>query len=147
MTPAEWNSGGSWMRMSPEMLADMNRLGQFVAGIPLAHLNPAALEISSNDPEVRGWGVAGEDGGLFWVQDFALDNHPIDEVRAAETIRTGVEVEITGLADGDFTITPYDTWQGTFLDAFTITCAAGAACTIPLPDFHADMAFKIEHNP
>jgi hypothetical protein len=142
MTPAEWNSGGSWLRMSPEMLADLNRLGQFVADIPLAQLNPVALPISSSDPEVRGWGVAGEDGGLFWVQDFALDGQPIADIRADQTIRQGVNVQLGNMTDGRYTITPYDTWQGTFLDAFEVDCT-DSSCTVPLPDFKADMAFKI----
>jgi hypothetical protein len=142
MTPAEWNSGGSWLRMSPEMLADLNRLGQFVADIPLAQLNPVALPISSSDPEVRGWGVAGKDGGLFWVQDFALDGQPIADIRADQTIRQGVSVQLGNMTDGRYTITPYDTWQGTFLDAFEVDCT-DSSCTVPLPDFKADMAFKI----
>jgi hypothetical protein len=146
MTPAEWNSGGNWARMTPEMLADVNRLGQFVADMPLAQLNPSALTISSSDPEVRGWGVAGEDGGLFWVQDFALDNEPIQVVRASETVRAGVELEVAGLADGRYTITPYDTWQGIFLDAFEVACTDSTTCIIPLPEFKADMAFKITRN-
>jgi hypothetical protein len=146
MTPAEWNSGGNWARMTPEMLADVNRLGQFVADMPLAQLNPSALTISSSDPEVRGWGVAGEDGGLFWVQDFALDNEPIQVVRASETVRAGVELEVAGLADGRYTITPYDTWQGIFSDAFEVACTDSTTCIIPLPEFKADMAFKITRN-
>jgi hypothetical protein len=146
MTPAEWNSGGSWGRMTPEMLGSIARLGQFVSELPLAALNPSLLQIGSSDPEVRGWGVAGEAGGLFWLQDFALDGQPIAEVRANQTDRQGVSVQIDGLADGRYTITPYDTWQGTFLDAFDVTCTAGSACTIPLPQFKADMAFKIERS-
>ncbi len=146
MTPAEWNSGGSWMRLSAEMNADLSRLAQFVAGMPLAEWNPATLEVISREPEVRGWGVAGEMGGLFWVQDFAREGQPIETVRAAATVRQGVEVEIRGLAAGTYTITPYDTWQGLYLDALEITCAAGQPCLITLPDFQTDMAFKIERK-
>jgi hypothetical protein len=40
MTPAEWNSGGSWGRLSPEMKADLNRLASFVSELPLAQWNP-----------------------------------------------------------------------------------------------------------
>jgi hypothetical protein len=132
--------------MTPEMLGSMARLGQFVSDLPLAALNPSPLQISSSDPEVRGWGVAGESGGLFWLQDFAPDGQPIAEVRANQTDRQGISVQIDGLADGRFTITPYDTWQGTFLEAFEVICTAGSACTIPLPQFQADMAFKIERS-
>jgi hypothetical protein len=109
LTPAEWNSGGSWLRMSEEMLADLGRLGQFVDGMPLAAWDPLLLQIGSSDPEVRAWGLAGVEGGLFWVQDFALESQPIGEVRASETVRSGVQVEIRGLAGGDYTILPYAT--------------------------------------
>ncbi len=146
MTPAEWNGGGAWGEMTKEMNADMARLGQFVADIPLAKLNPSALKIVSSDEKVRGWGVAGVEGGLFWVQDFALEGQSIDVIRADKTIRKGVQVEIQGLAAGTYTVTPYDTWQGKYLTAFQVTCKDGEACIIKLPDFHADMAFKIERK-
>lgn len=143
MTPAEWNSGGSWMRMSPEMLADMARLGTFVADLPLAQWRPTAVTLTSSDPAVRGWGVIGADGGLFWVQDFALEGAPIDQVRADETVRQGVTVSIAGMAAGVYEIRPYDTWQGTYLDSFTVACVADQPCSIPLPDFEDDMAFQV----
>jgi hypothetical protein len=144
MTPAEWNSGGSWGRPTPEMKADMARFIQFVEEIPLAQLDPQRLALSFNDQPIRGWGVAGVDGGLFWVQDFSLEGKPIEELRADETVRSGIQVEIRGLAGGDYIIRPYDTWQGVYLEPIQVTCAADQACLISLPDFKMDMAFKIE---
>ncbi len=146
MTPAEWNSGGSWGRPTDEMKADMTRLGQFVAEIPLVKWNPSRLGISSSDPQVRGWGVAGNEGGLFWVQDFSLQGQGIEAVRANQVVRSGVLVDVTGLAAGAYRITPYDTWQGVYLAPIEIVCAEGQLCTVPLPDFRADMAFKIERK-
>ncbi len=146
MTPAEWNSGGSWGEMTPEMLADLNRLGQFVEDIHLAELNPSQLQITSLDPQVRGWGVAGDNGGLLWVQDFSLEGKSIEEIRAGVTTRQGTQVDIDGLFNGTFTITPYDTWQGAWLTAFELTCMDGQPCRVDLPDFKADMAFKIERK-
>jgi hypothetical protein len=146
LTPAEWNSGGSWMQMTSEMYADQSRLAQFVADIPLAWLNPQALQISSTDPQVRGWGVAGAQGGLIWVQDFSLQGQSIEEVRANQTARSGAQLEIQGLVEGTYSLTPYDTWQGTYLPPFEVTCAAGQACPVSLPDFTADLAFKIERQ-
>ncbi len=143
MTPAEWNSGGSWMRMSPEMLADMARLGTFVADLPLAQWRPTAVTLTSSDPAVRGWGVIGADGGLFWVQDFALEGAPIEEVRADETVRSGVTMSIAGMGAGEYEIRPYDTWQGIYLDSFTVECLAAEPCVVALPDFEDDMAFKV----
>ncbi len=147
LTPAEWNSGGSWGKMTPAMNADMKRLAQFVLDLPLAQWNPSALEITTSDSNVRGWGVAGKDGGLLWVQDFTMEGKPIEDVRAYQATKSGVEMEVRGLAAGTYTVTPYDTWQGIYLSTFDVTCAEGQACTISLPDFKADMAFKLERKP
>ena len=146
MTPAKWNSGGAWGEMTPALYADNGRLAKFVADIPLAKLDPSPLQLASRDPQVRGWGVAGKDGGLFWVQDFSLEGKTIDEVRAGQVVRSGVQVDVTGLAAGIYTVTPYDTWQGSYLPAFEVTCTDGQPCTFALPDFKADMAFKLERK-
>jgi hypothetical protein len=146
MTPAEWNSSGAWGRMTPEMNADIHRLAQFVAEVPLAALNPAAVQIESSDAQVRGWGVAGSDGGLFWVQDFALEGQPIEIVRQDATVRQDVQVEIRGMASGTYAILPYDTWQGVYLEAVDVNCTEGQACPIALPDFTADIAFRVERK-
>ncbi len=143
MTPAEWNDRGSWMQMSAEMYADNGRLAKFVADLPLAKLDPSPLQIASSDAQVRGWGLAGRVGGLFWVQDFSLEGKSIDAVRSGEARRKGVRIQVSGLAEGTYTIAPYDTWQGIYLQAFEITCTQGQACPIALPDFKADMAFKV----
>jgi hypothetical protein len=146
MTPAEWNSGGSWGRMTPQMNADLGRLAAFVSDLPLAQWNPSRLQIESSDPQVRGWGVAGEAGGLIWVQDFSLQGHPIEEIRANEVHKRDVQLEVMGLAAGSYTITPYDTWLGNYRDPFEVTCTDGQPCTLALPMFLADMAFRIERK-
>jgi hypothetical protein len=117
-----------------------------VTDIPLARLDPSALEISSFDGRVRGWGVAGKDGGLLWVQDFSLEGRTIAEIRNDKTICTGVQLEIQGLTAGTYSLRPYDTWQGKYLAALQITCKTGEVCKIALPNFHADMAFKLERK-
>lgn len=146
MTPAEWNSPGYWGRMTPEMDADITRLAQFVAETPLAEWNPAPLQISTDQPFVRGWGVAGQDGGLFWVQDFSLEGSPIEDVREAAISRQGVAVDILGLAGGSYTVTPFDTWDGRYLPPVDIDCLDGEACEIESPEFMADMAFRINRK-
>ncbi|RPI31743.1 MAG: DUF5060 domain-containing protein [Chloroflexota bacterium] len=146
MTPAEWNGGGSWMEMTPDLYADIGRLARFVADIPLAELDPSALQINSTDPEVRAWGVAGEQGGLLWVQDFSMEGRPIEEVRSLSAPRQGVQIEIQGLESGDYTLRPYDTWQGEYLEAFDVSCSQEQVCRVDLPDFVADMAFKLERK-
>jgi hypothetical protein len=146
MTPAEWNSGGAWGEMTPATLADIGRLSQFVSGLPLAHWNPSPLLVSSSDSQVRGWGVSGKDGGLLWVQDYSQEGKSIEDVRSHQSLLKGVQLEIKGLIAGTYTVTPYDTWQGTFLAAISVDCKQGQACPLALPDFKADMAFKIERK-
>ena len=143
--PAEWN-GGTWGEMTVEMLADTARMAQFLADIPLVKWNPSALGIASGDPQIRGWGVAGKEGGLFWIQDFTMEEKPIAEVRQYNAVRKGVAVEIKGLADGTYAITPFDTWKGVFSTPFDVECGDSRLCAIPLPDFQADMAFRIERT-
>jgi len=142
MTPAEWNSGGAFGEMTAEMKADISRLAQFVNDMPLAKWHPSTLQITANDEQVRAWGVAGNDGGLFWVQDFSLEGRPIADIRSSMPLRKGVQVELQGLAAGSYSITPYDTWQGIYLTTFDVECS-GNSCVVDLPDFTSDMAFKI----
>jgi hypothetical protein len=142
MTPAEWNSGGSWGRMTPEMNEDMSRFANFVRDLPHARWKPSVLQIESNDEQVRAWGIAGDDGGLFWVQDFSLEGTSIDEVRSSMLQRAGVRVEIKDIPPGTYLVSPYDTWQGDYLDPFEAECA-GDICVIDLPDFKSDMVFKL----
>ncbi len=142
MTPAEWNDGRDWGEMTPEMDADMLRLSQFVAEIPLVKINPAPLKITSTNEQVRGWGIAGVDGGLIWIQDFSLEGKSIEVVRKDQSVRVG-EVNITGLPAGTYIITAYDPWHGLYKPSVEVTCQEGVACQIKMPKFHADLAFKI----
>ncbi len=142
MTPAEWNSGGTWGRMTPEMNADISRLAFFVSDLPLAKWDPSALQVVPSDEQVRGWGTAGQDGGLLWVQDYSLEGSSIGDVRNLMPVRSGVQVELNGLAAGTYDVTPYDTWQGVYLESYEVVCV-NADCTIPLPDFKSDMAFLL----
>lgn len=142
MTPAEWNSGDAWGRMTPEMNEDLSRLEYFVRDMPLAQWNPYAIQVQVNDEQVRGWGTAGSEGGLFWLQDYSLEGKSIEEVRFAMTQRAGIQVEVAGLSSGVYTVSPYDTWQGIFLESFDVECT-DSKCVIDLPEFTADMAFKL----
>ena len=105
-----------------------------------------AVRSLPSDREVRAWGLAGNDGGLFWVQDFSLEGRPIDEVRDEMPLRTAVQVNVQGLSAGPYTVQPYDTWQGVYLDEISVECTEGEVCSIALPDFTSDMAFRIVRN-
>jgi len=143
MTPTEWNDGNAFGTFDDEMRADMRRFSDFVEEVPLAAYDPEAVSVTFNDPEVRGWGVVGETGGLIWVQDFALDDGTIEEIRADESVRTDVVAVVGDLAAGSWKVTPYDTWQGTWLPTLEVDCPGGA-CELSLPDFHSDLAIHLE---
>jgi hypothetical protein len=146
MTPATWNWRNRYGDMQPYIAADLSRLAKFVSGLPLAKWDPSPLKVDSSEAQVRGWGMAGKGGGLFWMQDFSMEGRTIQEVRAYQAVKTGVQVELGGLAGGSYTVTPFDTAQGTFLASIGVTCTDGQPCPIALPDFKADMAFKIERK-
>lgn len=143
MVPAEWNSEGASGTMTPEMIADLNRLSQFIADIPLVKLNPSPIKISSSNDQIRGWGLAGAEGGLFWIQDFSLEGKSTAAVRKDQSVRIG-QLQLSGLPAGTYIITPYHTWQGKYLTPIEVTCKAGEPCEFKMPKFHADLAFKIE---
>jgi hypothetical protein len=143
MTPAEWNSRGQWMQMTPEMYAAAGRLADFVADIPLAAWNPSQIEIDTNNVTVRAWGLAGDGGGLIWVQDFSQEGETIESVRKNGTTQTGVILSVQGIPSGDYQINSYNTWSGVFLDQVDIQCQSNDSCEILLPDFRYDMALKL----
>ena len=143
LTPTEWNDKRAFGTFDEAMQRDMRRFADFVETVPLVAYGPERVEVASSDPEVRGWGLAGERGGILWVQDFALDDATMAEIRADETVRSGVIVTVDSLSAGTWTVTPFDTWTGDWLDALVVACPGGT-CHISLPDFHADMALHLE---
>jgi hypothetical protein len=144
LTPAEWNSGGAFGRLTPAMQADLQRLATFVDGLPLAAWDPQPLTIATSEPGLRAWGLGGQGGALLWVQDFSLQGEPIATIRSSQPVRSGVSVTIDGLPAGEYLLRPYDTWQGLFLDPIPVTVPSGQAFEVVLPDFSADMAFLLE---
>jgi len=145
MTPAEWNSGGSWGRMTPEMNADLSRLTDFVSDLPLAQWNPSAVQVAATDEQLRGWGIAGQGGGLIWIQDYSLEGASVGDLRNLMFVRSGVQVEVIGLPAGIYEVATYDTntKQGVYLNSFDLECISNAACEITLPDFKSDIAIRL----
>lgn len=143
MTPIEWNDGQyDYGRFTDEMKQTMAHHRSFVDRIHLAEMAPGSIDVVASDPEVRGWARGGDRGGFLWVQDFALQGAGLEVQQADTTIRAGVEVELAGWPEGDWTAEPYDTWTGEWLDAVPVSCGAGA-CTLTLPDFHSDLALLV----
>jgi hypothetical protein len=146
MTPAEWSGGGTWGIQTPAMNADIGRMRVFLNGIPLVKWNPTPVDILSTDSEVRAWGLAGKQGGLIWAQDFSLEGRTIDIIRAGMPNRTNVQLDVTGLPDGTYFVTPFDTWKGVWLESSTVVCTGGQSCRIGLPKFQADIVIKLERH-
>ncbi|MCB1245695.1 MAG: DUF5060 domain-containing protein, partial [Acidimicrobiia bacterium] len=141
MTPIEWNDGGAFGRFDDEMAADMARLATFVETVPLVTYDPIKVGVSATDPEVRGWGVVGEGGGVVWVQDFSREGGTMDEIRANDTVRSDVTVTLDGMSEGTWVFTPYDTWSGVWMNSIEVTCTD--TCEVALPAFTSDLALAV----
>jgi hypothetical protein len=145
ITPIEWNDLASYGHFDEAMGADMARFATFVEEVPLATDAPQALTVETSDPAVRGWAVVGENGGVAWAQDFALEGASIEQIRADTTVREDVALTLDPIAAGDWVITPYDTWQGIWLDEIPVSCPGGP-CSIPVPPFSRDLALKLSRS-
>lgn len=145
MTPAEWNDFDRWGIMSTEMKSHMAHLSEFVKDIPLVQLKPLPLLVSTND-DIKAWALAGENGGLLWIIDIRLQGLSIAQIRQRQSPMASTSINVTGLQSGRYRVTPFNTWQGTFEQAFTINCVGTIEdpCEIIVPDFLHDSAFKIE---
>jgi hypothetical protein len=142
MTPTEWNDLNAFGTFDEEMRADMRRFADFVDVVPLVAYRPERIVVAASHPEVRGWGLAGDRGGLVWVQDHELDEAGIEEIEADDTVRAGVTVTLDPLSNGEWTVDPYDPWSGSWLEPVTVDCPGGV-CEVELPSFHSDLALHI----
>ena len=135
ITPMEWNDSSAWGRMDGGMYEQMAHLATFVADLPLAHLDPAPLEVAANVEELRAWGLVGEGTSFLWVQDTA----------PGET-RAGVAVTVEGLSPGVYTVRPFDTWQGVYLAESRATADESGRLILALPPFSRDVAVRLERQ-
>lgn len=141
-TPIEWNDGYAYNTFTDEMAADSARLADFVEALPLVHLAPEPVDLSFSNEHLRGWGVVGEQGGVVWIQDFALEDKDLDTQRAGRLLET-TTVEIDGLGSGSWLILPYNTWTGEWMDDIIVECGNGP-CAIDLPTFTKDIALAFQ---
>ncbi|MEX1093949.1 MAG: DUF5060 domain-containing protein [Acidimicrobiia bacterium] len=144
ITPTEWNDGGAFGRFDEEMAADMARLAAFVEAVPLVTYNPEKVAVSASEPGLRGWGVAGDGGGVIWVQDFTAEGGTMEEIRGNTTMWSGASLEIAGMPEGTWIVRAYDPWGGQWLAPGTVGCAE--VCSILLPDFTSDIAIALERG-
>ena len=84
------------------------------------------------------------------ARKLVVEEHPVGRLLPGKldgdfTDINSAKLEISGLTAGTYTIIPYDTWQGSWLEPFAVECGEGT-CTIALPEFMHDMAFKLERE-
>lgn len=149
-TPFEWNDRNAYGQFDDEQAADQARLSQFVQALPLVHWDPQQIEITTSSDRVRGWGVAGEDGGIIWVQDYFFESQVDGEdedivaLRADTTVFSELVVTFSTLAsDAVYVATPYNTWTGEYLDPVEAICDSSGVCSVTLPPFEDDLALVL----
>jgi hypothetical protein len=133
ITPLDWNDGGNWSDLTPEMYDHGRYLADFTSGIPFDQLglDTTALSIGS---EFKTWGMSGSNLGYLWVQD-----------TSPEEVNSGETLTISGLTDGLWELRWYNTWTGTY-DVGTISdTSSGSSMTTTVPDFTNDIACKLNY--
>jgi len=154
-TPMEWNDSSAWGHIDDQMYEQMAHLATFVTNLPLAHLNPIPVDATTNDEDLRIWGLIGAQSssekaaeavpgvGFLWVQDTA----PFETSDPQGTReRTEIIVILSGLPPGSYIAHPFDTWQGVYLDESRVTTDHSGNLAIPLPAFSRDIAVRLEQE-
>ena len=131
ITPLDWNDGGDWEDLTPEMYDHGGYLVDFASGVPFDQLGlgPATLSIGS---EFKAWGMKGSNLGYLWVQDTSPGE-----------VNAGVSLTITGLAAGQWAFDWYDTWSGSYLPDRVVETTTGGPITTTVPSFTNDLACRI----
>jgi ribonuclease HI len=126
---------------SANLYPHWSALSAFLEGTRLGRpeLRPARFE--NNGDAVLPFGVASRDAGLVWLLDRACD-WP-DGAMVAEPERvTGAKVTLTGVADGAWSITWWDTLSGKQMASGQAT-ASGSKLVLEPPAFQADIAARL----
>lgn len=127
MTPLDWNDGGAWGDMTPDMFASMAVLAEFVEGLPFGihPLTPVSVSTDGCDA----WGMADGNMAFGWI--LAPNANPV----------TGESLTINGLADGDYTLQWWDPWTGAIQEQ--PASVFGGTLSASVPNFSKDCAFKL----
>lgn len=146
MTPAEWNDFDEWEEVTQAMQATLKNFSRFVGGLSLAEWAPNILNINAPN-SVNVWGIAGNKGGVIWLQDATLRGNTIDNIRTLQSFHVPLTLEVTGLSAGEYDITPYNTRSGEFLAPKVLVCNGSSICFVDVDSFNSDIAFKLEARP
>jgi len=131
VAPLDWNDGGSWEDLTPEMYDHGGYLVGFASAMPLDQLglSPAVLSIGS---EFKAWGMTGSNLGYLWVQDTSPGE-----------VNSGISLTISGLTTGQWAFDWYDTWSGNYLPDHMVETTTGGPTSTTIPDFTNDLACRI----
>lgn len=132
----------SYGTLTPEMRADFKRLAEFASFLDMATWDPVPVTITSNQSQIRGWGLVGDGGGAAWILDTTMAGRRINDLRAYADDRVGVRVTIEMPRLGTYpTVFVYDPWLGDDVWTGPVDCQDGT-CEIDLPAFHSDLAIR-----
>lgn len=146
LTPAEWNDFFDWEVMTTEMKNHSRYFSLFIENIPMAQWNPSPIEIIDDSITTKSWGILGNSGGIIWTQDKLLAGLNINDTRTLKTTRSNLAIYLPAISEGIYKVTPFNTWQGEFIESFDIDCniADDRGCRIDLPDFISDIVFRLD---
>jgi|GEM_PF-7075449 len=130
VTPLDWNDGGSWGDLSPEMFDHFLIFSEFVEDVPFCHLDLDEAAVSVSGSWLNCWGIADSTFGMGWIQD----------ITPGEWV-SGRTFTAAGLVDGEYAIEWWNTWNGSIVGRDTVAAASGTFET-SVPDFLKDVACK-----
>ncbi len=144
MTPAEWNDDDRWEIMTPEMRARMRHLASFVENTPLVSWDPQPLTVNATGQAFQAWGLTSDQGSLIWGLDTTHRGRSIEDIRRLRSPRENVQIELSGIASGEYQVFPYNTHTGQNLTSFVVMCdGPEQTCRISLPTFTSDIALRL----
>ena len=131
MTPMKWHDTSQWARMTDVNFDQMAIFSAFVSDISFHTLGLELARVEAGDSQLNVGGLVGDSFALVWVMDPERGH------------REGDTVTLHGLADGEYVVRPFDTWQGAYLPTSEISVQGGSVA-ITLPDYERDIALRIE---
>ena len=147
-TPLHWWGGQiasrpeNFSTFNETMMNQLKYLKYFTDGIDMAAHNfspvygaPAEQQPSlSNMPDGKVYGLKGDSLLIMWIYHVAENSG---------TQFTDVGITIPGLQDGRYSVSFYNTWEGTWSSMETEPETENGSLSIVCPDFTGDVAMKI----
>ena len=131
IAPLDWNDGGDWGDLTPEMYDHGKYLADFVFGLPFDQLGLEACSLSMAE-EFEAWGMLGDELGFLWIQDTSPGE-----------VNSGATIGLSGLSLGQWSFDWYDTWTGKCLPEQMVESPSDGFITVTIPDFTNDIACRL----